>query len=990
MFLRRLLITIGTAATLCGVFALYSEFMRPLIPAAPPQPQPVATVIENEATRPVENVRIAETYLAAQQPWTTEARYLLRSAQGAFLYTNDWQPEGKEGRIRLSPFAMAWISINKETGLEEAVTVVSESASLKFSGTFDLMSADAGRVIGAALEGRTRVTGPNGLMFDGRNFHFSESSSSLWSEQPVTFTYAGNKGNANRFQADLIPQSGPPDRDRPHIFGVRTVRLIQNVQMDLQLKQKNDPIALKLRCSGNFEYNIPQQTAKYEDKVVASRETAKEEFDWIECDRLTVLFGDPETDTAALDVPIAAAGGSPEYQKLNRTWKFRRLQAERFTPTTITTAGKKVPSFQLHSMQNKLRASFRQLIYDGEQQLLLLRDDDGVKVVQAQTQMQAPEIMVQLAEGQKLAGALCRGEGWINFRDSKTNTVLYAADWKQHLRHVANAAEGIDLIELADTASFRQPNENSALGAELIRVWTTPLSLAGNLVTGDATPKPTAEKEKKKKLDVQLRRLEATQDVVLVSPQLEGRCQKLEAVLDTTVTPRESKPGTSPLGAPKPKRHTDENKNESEKSDEPAEFPIVAAADQIRLRLVPTTFNQPEVAEVWIDGQVTMSQQHGGGRAPLAIKGDHVHLQNNGGNEQIADITGTPATVRENGLFLEAGTIHLDRADNQMGVEGKGLLQLPVKNDLDGKPLPAAQPLEVTWKNRMAFDGRTADFRGSARAEFGERRIQCERMEVILTERLSFTERAPRSKKGADPQTQLAAVHCYDDVKFHDYTRDGTNLVGIQQADVWEMHIDRVSGEMTAQGPGRMQMWQRGQGHRAQIAAPQAVRANAPTHVDATEWEYTFVKFDGRMEGNLHRRHSTFRDRCEIIHGPVKHPQDILNRDNLPKAGGLLKCQVLEVMQAAGVADERGKIQLLGKGDADLEGYGFVAKADQIAYDEAKKSYTLRGVGKNLARVWHQETPGAEARETALQWMEFYPATNTFRAVGITGADAGR
>ncbi len=984
--MRRLVLTFGTAATLCGVYALYSELMRPLIPAAPPQPQPVAMILENEATRPIENVRVAETYLAAQQPWTTEARYLLRSAQGAFLYTNDWQPEGKEGRIRLSPFAMAWVSINKETGLEEAVTVVSESASLKFSGTFDLMSADAGRVIAAALEGRTRITGPNGMLFDGRNFHFSESSSSLWSESPVTFTYAGNKGNANRFQADLIPQTGPPDRDRPHIFGVRTVRLIQNVQMDMQLKQKDGLLPLKLRCAGNFEYDVAKQTAIYNDKVVASRETGAEEFDWLECDRLTALFGDPESAPTATEPPVPIAGASPEYQKLSQTWKFRRLQAERFTPTTIATSGKKVPTFQLHSMQNKLRASFRQLIYDGEQQVLVLRDDDGVKVVQAQTQMQAPEIVVQLAEGQKLAGALCRGEGWINFRDPKTSTVLFAADWKQHLRHVANAADGIDLIELANTASFRQPNENSALGAELIRVWTTPLSLAGAIATGPASPPKPAAKDKKKKLDVQLRRLEATQDVVLVSPQLEGRCQKLEATLDTSVAPRAAKSGTSPLGGLKP----DRNREAKDNADNPEDFPVVVAADSIRLRLVPTTADQPDVAEIWTDGQVALSQQHTGDRAPLSIRGDHVHLQNDGGNEQVADITGTPATVRENGLFLEAGSIHLDRAENQMSVQGKGLLQLPVKTDLDGKPLPVAQPLEVTWKERMSFDGRAADFRGNARAEFGERRIQCQRMEVVLSDRLSFTDGLPKSKKGADPQAQLAAVHCYDDVKFQDFTRDGANLVAIQNADVWEMHIDRITGEINAQGPGRMQMWQRGQGHRAQIATPQSAKANTPTQVDATEWEYTFVKFDGKMEGNLHRRYSSFRDRCEIIHGPVKLPHDVIERDKMPKAGGLLRCQVLEVMQAAGVADEQGKIQLVGQGDADLEGYGFFARADQISYDESKKSYTLRGVGKNLARVSHQERPGDNPRETAAQRIEFIPETHTLRIDGLTGGEGGR
>ncbi|HET6423018.1 MAG TPA: hypothetical protein VFG20_05000, partial [Planctomycetaceae bacterium] len=868
--MRRFLLTIGTAAALCGISMLYSALMRPVVPIAPPQPPPTLAVLEdNDATRPVENVRVAETYLAAQQPWTTTARYLLRGEQGAFLFTNDWQPDGKEGRIRLSPFAMAWVSINKDTGLEEAVTVVSESASLKFSGKFDMMSADAGRVIGATLEGRTQITGPNGLLIDGRNFHFFEASAKLWSDLPITFAYAGNKGSANRFQADLIPQAGPPERDRPHIFGVRAMRLSQNVKMDLQLKQKDGSLTLKMKCAGNFEYDIPQQTATFTDNVLAFRQTSKEreEFDWINCDKLAVLFGDPAAEAIASEPPMLAPGEGASYQRLNQTLKFRRLQAERLTPTATTTGTKTTQTFQLHSMENKLRASFRQLVYDGEQQVLVLTDPDGVKVVQAQTQLQSPEVMLQFGKANKLVGALCRGSGWINHREAKTNTVLFAADWKKHLRHVSDTESGLDLIELADTASFRQPTENSALGAELIRVWTTPLAGAGSLSL-DTKSTSNDKRDTKPKSDIQLRRFEATQDVVLISPQLEGKCQHLEAAVDLMASPRSAQAGASPLKGLQKKSSSPDESTPAEKED----FPLVVGADRIRIRMIPTTTAQPDVAEVWTDGQVTLTQQRVAGKSPLSIKGDHVHVQHNGGNNQTVEIIGSMAQVRDNGVYLEAGRIELDRGENQMRVPGKGHLQLPVKNDFDGKELAEAQPLDVKWKERMTFDGRQATFHGQTRAELGESRIDCDRMEVVLSERISFTEMATGSSGKSDARTDLAAVHCFHDVKFHHNRRQDAKLVDILIAEVWEMHIDRVIGDTTAQGPGRIQLWQRGQGTRGQIAPQQSARANAPTQVDATEWEYTRVKFDGIMVGNLHRRHSSFKDRCEVVRGPVKHP----------------------------------------------------------------------------------------------------------------------
>jgi hypothetical protein len=263
-------------------------------------------------------------------------------------------------------------------------------------------------------------------------------------------------------------------------------------------------------------------------------------------------------------------------------------------------------------------------------------------------------------------------------------------------------------------------------------------------------------------------------------------------------------------------------------------------------------------------------------------------------------------------------------------------------------------------------------------------------MEVVLSERISFTDMATRSSEKSDARTDLAAVHCFHDVKFHHNRRQDAKLVDILIAEVWEMHIDRVIGDTTAQGPGRIQLWQRGQGTRGQIAPQQSARANAPTQVDATEWEYTRVKFDGIMVGNLHRRHSSFKDRCEVVRGPVKHPHDTLNPDKLPKNGGMLRCQELQVMQAAGVNNERGKIQLVGQGDADLEGYGFTAQADQISYDEAKKAYTLRGIGRNVARLYHQDAPGTEPRLTSVQRMEFIPETNTLRVDGVSSAEGGR
>lgn len=997
--IHRWLLTIGTAVCLSGAYLLYAAALRPLFPEPGVQPIPQIAVPGDLPLRPQENVRIATTYLG-QQPWAADARYLLRSQQ-AFLYTDDWHPEGKEGRIRLRPFAMAWVSINKQTGKEEAVTVVSESALLKFSGSLDLSNPDPGRVIYAVLEGRTRIEGPEGLMIDGKHFVFSEASARLWSDQPVRCEYAGNSASANGLQADLIPQEGPPGKDRPHIFGVRTLQLQRNVVMNLVMQQPDEPLAVTVKCAGAFEYNIPQHTATFNDDVESYRQTGPDEFDALRSDRMIVLFGETEPSGAVSPPPQPLRTRAPTYQQVNGKLFFRRLQADSLPPAPGSSSGKQV---RLFSTGNDLQARMRQLVYDGEQKLLVLRDSKGVDVQRAASRLHSPEIVLQFGDQNQLTNTWCAGPGWISHRHPETQDVLFAADWKHHLQQSPDSGSGLDLLELAEAASFRQPGAGTALGAEWIRVWLTPWDNPGGFLQSSPKARPktstpltastSADVKSKTKTttipDVQPRRIEADRHVVLVSPQLEAQCQHLEAVLDVTRPPRPGRPNTSLTGmlsrSPKTTAAADDGAGRARVADLPPEqHPLVVAADRIHVTLWPTMGKQPELDTVVTDGHVAIHQQRGEGQTPLAIKGQHVDLKNDGEQRQVVQITGLPATVVEDGFDLEAPTIRLDRDANRLWADGKGELKLPIKNDLDGKPLPDAQRLIIRWKAQMAFDGRDASFVDNVEAFLGDRQMKCERMKVGLTERLSFT-----AQRTNTAEVQLATVDCYDKVLFDNLTRADNKVVEIQQARVWELHVNRATGELTAQGPGDMEMWRRSQSTRGILSPQQSVKANSPMKVDTSEWEYTKVKFDGTMMGNLLRRYSTFRDRVEIVHGPVKQPHEIVHRDRLRKGCGFLKCQELQVMQAVADGDDHSFIQLLGRGDADLEGEGFFARADEIIYDQARGAYTLRGVGKNEARIVRQASPGAKQEPLTSQNIEFNPATKTVRAVGISGVEGSR
>jgi len=957
---RRFLLTLATTLCLTGLYGVYAVVTRPLL-ALPEMSIPAAAAgIETEQPRPVENVRIAERHLA-HQPWARSAKYLLRS-HDAFIYTDDWQPEGSEGRVRMWPFAMAWVTRKDDGVTEEVVTVVAESAVVKFAGSFDLPAPDPGRMVAAALEGRAQVAGPNGLVIDGRDFYFQEAAQKLYSDQPVSFAYAGNRGSADILQLDLIPKTGPADKDRPHVYGIKNIRLSRNVKMNLQLKQRGEPLALIVKCAGSFDYDLEHRLAGYSTDVVAYRQTGPTEFDWIECDKLQLEFaGDAPP-------PQSAASNRDGYQKWDSTLKFRRLSALAAAPAPNADSP---PVIRIYSMAHKLQAQATRLDYDGEQQLLRLSHPQTVSVRQANSQMQAPTIELGWGEGGRLTSANCTGPGWMVHRDPETKDVLFAADWEQLLRQAPDPQTGLDVLELHKGASFRQPPRNTALGADLIRVWYTPPKEPQNPLDRGRELAPSPG-------DVQPQRLEAHRDVAFLSPQLQATTQQLIVWLDASLPELPDAPESADKGLGLP------GSDPKSPAGSPADPPPTVVADAIRVQLRPGK-PTPSPAAIWTEGRVRFEQSRPNAPKPLTITGDRVHIENGGLNRQIAHVFGRPGQIHDASLSLEAQAIHLDRADNQLNVDGAGLLQLPVSSDIDGKPLAKPEPLDISWTERMSFDGRLVAFHGDVTSVLGDRRMTCATMQVTLSEPIRFDR--PPADGG---RVQLASISCRNDVTLQHRVYAENKLTEVLTAEVWELHIDRESGELHAQGPGWMNMWRRETGTRGGLSAQQTARPNRPSQIDASEWQFTRVKFDGQMRGNLHRRYARFLERVEIVHGPVQLPNHTLDRDALPKSAGFMKCNELQVRQTPAGAQDRHYIELAGVGNAELEGNGFFASADQITYDEAKESYLLRGFGKNKARIWHRNAPGEDNAPVALQQMVYFPATRRILADGIAGGEGAQ
>jgi hypothetical protein len=1027
----RLLFTIATVACLTGVYAAYAVLTRPYV-IVPEFPE--TSIDPNRhsiAHLPVENVRVAQTYLA-EQSWAAESQYMLRAGQ-AFIYTQKYDHQAGDARIRFIPFAMVWLQKDKQ-GRETAVSLVSDSALLKFASAFDGINSNPGRVTGAVLDGEVQIKGPDGLAIAGKQFVFDESAPSLISTNLVQFQYGSHYGRGRTLNMKLIPAEGPPGRDRPHVFGVRTIRLgsgtdpitkkFDPVQLDVRMPQQGQQKLVKIRCSGDLEYDVENRTALFSQSVRAHSLTGGGGYDSLDCDKLWLQF-EPDVVDPRAAAPAAPAAEDPAnsepraYQQVDTALVFRRMIAE----------GERV---KVVSTQGQMRADMKRLVYDAVERRLQLTDPWNVCVSQKGSTLWVPDVEVRFDEvSSAVTEVVCRGTGRLEMTRPETNELAFVATWVKQLRKSTDAASGLDFIELQQQASFRQPLQHTGLGAELIRLWLAPMSLS--LPTGDDNSQAPAP-------EPQPKRLVAERDVALVSPQLVARTNELDVQFEEdAVTPRElgrlrrdglqlvaleeqvepaadgpraqpnqrrsfkDPPGRSTTirpatyAAQSPERRSLGPPIEIPLSDDPlpggkppgldprqkSVEPLEITSDRISVRMRRLDGQtEPELVEVETEGHMKIVQRRPSGEAPLTAEGDRLHLQNRGEGREIVHLFGQPAHLRDRGVHVEGREVHLDREANRVWVKGNGLLQLPVPPGTELESIGQATndpDLDVWWEESMEFDGQTAKFIGKVRAELGLSRMRCEQMDVGLSSKLSFTD--PRQEQ----QPDLRTIYCHENVTFENSAYEANKLVRVQRGRVAEFTLDRLKGESFAQGPGQMQVWQRGSGNQSPLAPRSVIQANRPINAVTSEWAFTKVDFKGRMTGNIDRQRSTFHDSVLIVHGPM-NPPNTIDADHLPPLAGSMRCDKLEFThKSKGPNQPKAYQQLVGWGNAQIEGRGFYANADEISFDGAKGLYMLRAHGNQSAMIAQDADVGGR-REASGRRIEFIPATKSVRVDWATGA----
>lgn len=426
----------------------------------------------------------------------------------------------------------------------------------------------------------------------------------------------------------------------------------------------------------------------------------------------------------------------------------------------------------------------------------------------------------------------------------------------------------------------------------------------------------------------------------------------------------------------------------------------------IRLQLLLSE-SEPQLTEALVEQRVRLVEAplDGAPSTPLVLEGDRLHLVQPAPGRANANLVGRPAVALARGMTMKGASLRMDQGQNLLTVDGEGLMTLPVNRDLEGRPTAEVRPLEITWRERMTFDGLRAVFDRAVVARLDEQRLRAEQLEVILDRQVRF------DREQAGPEPGVFRVNARRNVELDSRTLEGTALVSIDTMRVAELSVEPPTGNVYAAGPGSLRTVRRGGAEFAPGAGgpgtpPPGAGATLPGGAQVTPAAFapagpsapaaddglTFLHVDFRRQltGNFQRREVTFDGQVQALYGPVITWESVLDAsrpETWGPRGGLLNADQLTVAEVRVPGQTQGAVEMLATGAVYLEGSGFSARARRLSYARQKDLLVLEGDGRAAATLFRQAVPGEAESKLSARKIMYWPGTNRAQVEGAEQLD---
>lgn len=957
--LRRLLFSLIAVLLAYGVYRLVAvPFIEPSAAA-----RQVLVLTPGTLSNAAQKLRWAnlETLFPADA-WEMQTPKVLETAQGMLLL-NEYHPRA-DGRLEIKPCTLILYKASDKPdddshNARPIVMQAPEGAVLLFDQALDFARGRIGELRGGMLEGPVTIRGPESKPGAGddlwiRTHDVSMSRKRIVAPHEIEFRYGSSSGNGRQLIVDLAePDSG----DEKTKLGVKSLKLVHvhkiRIQIDDTSKLTGDkpketptqPIVAEIKCNGPFRFNFDERVATFEDQVRIIRMNQSGPRDQLTCELLSMFFSEKQ-----------AAESVKKDDKASKKVVMPSMDIERIRATG-SPAVLRAPSYS---------ASARGEILEYNLKTNEVRVDDSRKVLlkYQNNSVEARHLQYAFGENGKLGELRSSGPGVIRASLPDDPKKTFDVTWQD--RAVIQHHEGSPVISLISKARVAYHGMGE-FSADKLHVWLKEVV------------KPGREGEKPKTSYLPDRML-AEGNVNLDSWQVSGRMGRAEIWVRDSPTRRL---GPATLAESQRQEQSTSPLADNEAAKSGAKYDIRGKHVQLQLlRIGKRTLLQDAI----LNGDVRLREIRTAkpGEVPIDIAAEIVQIYDAQMPNARIRVEGQPAVMAARGASLTGSNLHVSRAENRMWIAGPGEMSMPAQlasKDQSVPPRAAApnEPINVSWKGGMEFDGLTAQFDRDVEVTTVQNTDKGEQLNVLvmghhldvkLNQPIDFT------KTKAPPDTNVHLLTFPGGVFMQNSGTTRGAPSSYDQLQIRDLTINYLTGELHANGRG----WGSSVRPGDQITRGGADRADPRTTAAVpvgNGLSFVRIEYDDEIVGNIKQRVMEFRGRVRTVYGPVANWNQTLAIDPLD---GFQKNQFLMTSDRLAIAQigtspqpDSAQIELAALGNATIEGKSFTARGARISYARAKNMLVLEGDGRSDAELWLNSSVNPDAAAQQIRfWTDSY------------------
>jgi lipopolysaccharide export system protein LptA len=843
------------------------------------------------------------------------------------------------------------------------------------------------------------------LLIVTRDVHLSENE--ITTPHPVSFRWGGSYGLGRDMRIKLLrgEAANAKSKDAPNIAGMESFRLEHVERLHIEpgkistkklgagsdgvrptaygadmgpiLGSPGDSsksnsvggrggsaldLPLEVACNGPLTFDVPKRVATLEDRdkgLDVFRVHPDGQNDQLHGQLISIFFTERQTAVEQ------SAGNASGAQKPAKTGSMD------LTPWKIEAQGNPVV---ITAPSQQVFAQGQILSYDLQANRISMQDRKEVVLRQGPNEIHALSATYQSAGPGRLGSGEATGPGWLRARLSDSTDQIIEARWNEQL--LIRPYEQEQLISLTGGTSLNNQGFGR-MDARDIFFWLkeAPAAGAGN------------------QRGLQPSRMLARGEVRINTQQLDGEVERIEIWFERDVNRGGLVPvvgavagidsslgigaaSKMPLGQPLqlvPRQTSPESPlmgmSPSQDQSPSAARHFTINGRTVRAKVIMRDAQHTDLAELMMEDNVRLveTQTAAPGERPLMVAGERLHVVDAYAPYAAVTIAGSPARFEGRGLSLTGPNINLNRGTNRLWIDGPGRMGLPLDRDLQNRPMPNGGVLQVDWRQRMAFDGRTARFEEAVAASTPMQNLRTETLEVQLQQRIDFA----AASMPQDPK--LEQVRCLGGVSMENREFKGDIQLAHDRMSVADLAVNFRSGELKAAGPG----W-----------------FTAVRRAENDQLNGLHVRFQGPITGNVLQKSLTFHDQIHAAYAPVDAWLPKLDPDDpesLGPNGITMHCDQISVNEMPTFIGDRHAMEFEALGNTVVEGGGkFTARGHRITYAEAKDQLILEGDGRTDATLFYQEQIGGLSSKQSARKILYWPKTNKYWIEGVRSLEVNQ